>query len=664
MYQRLAFNRGLVAFGLTLLAAAAVAVPLMTRTASDEPQPIAQVPPDEPARGLIYGGLVPAKRGMPCVGGYEVGDADTCAHGPDPAPPGLDVKKPVTPVAAAEPVQRPPARDTEPAPTEATLAEDLGAIVSEDTSTSAPAVVPDAAPAAPDVTIGADGLACEGDGQTGKRVQVLYAYEEGAANRYGQYVASIRSWVAGVEAIYNASAAETGGSRHVRFVTNPDCAVDVAEVQLPRDGLDTFNRTISALRALGFNKTDRKYMIFADANVYCGIGTFTGDDRVGADNRSNEGPSYGRSDNGCWSAAVAAHELGHNLGAVNDSAPNSSGAGHCVDEHDLMCYPDSSGNGTRVACSDRSGDQRLDCGHNDYYHTNPSAGSYLATHWNVADNEFLISDDGGGGPPPTPTPTPGGAPTATATPTRTVGPTATATRTPSPTATATPTASPTLRVTAVSATSARLSWNAAAAGSRYVIDLSGRTLGVVEVAAVRVLGLRPGRPYTAQIFVAVGGKPVPHTAAVTFTTLPSAAPKPGPVVTLSNSLTGGAADVYGARTVDGTPVVLNRRHDGANQRWRLRPAAGGALLLQNAATGKCLAVAGAVEEGAPLVQRACAAAGVGQAWQLVASTYGFELRPAGSELVVGVSAGQYYGRRPLVLQTSNQRRYQSWTAVA
>ena len=666
LQERLSFNRGLVAFGLMLLAASAVAVPVIVRTTSDEPQPIAGVPEDEPERGLVYGGLVPAKRGTPCVGGYEVGDPDTCAHGPDPAPPGLDVKKPVAPIAAAEPAQPAPVRDTRPAPSEATVAWDLGAIVPADAGAGTPAIVPDAAPAA--FTMGPNGVACDGDGQSGQRVQVLYAYAAGSASRYAQFVASIRTWAAGVETIYNASAAETGGARHVRFVTTPECAVDVAEVEVPAGGLDTFNQTISALRTLGFNKTDRKYMIFADADVYCGIGTFAGDERTGSVNRSNGGPGYGRSDNGCWNPAVAAHELGHNLGAVNDSAPNSSGAGHCVDERDLMCYRDSSGQDTRVVCSERIGDQRLDCDHDDYYHTNPSAGSYLATHWNVADNEFLIAE-GGGGPSPTATPTrtagsttaPGRPPTPTTVP---PDPTVTATPGPTPTATPGPGPTPTLRVTAVSATTAVLSWNPGPAGTRYAIRLDGRTLGVVGVTSVRLVGLRPGRGHTAQIFTVAGGVLTAYTAPVTFRTLAPTVPRSKIWLTLTNSLTGGAADVYGARSADGAPVVLNRRHDGANQRWRLVDAAGGAVQIQNATANKCLTVAGPVRTGAALIQVDCATDGVAQLWRLVTTPYGFALAPVGADLVIGVSAARYYGRRPLVLQTPNERRYQSWTAVA
>ena len=37
---------------------------------------------------------------------------------------------------------------------------------------------------------------------------------------------------------------------------------------------------------------------------------------------------------------VALHEVSHTLGAVQMSSPNSSGAGHCNDQYDVMCYDD------------------------------------------------------------------------------------------------------------------------------------------------------------------------------------------------------------------------------------------------------------------------------------------------------------------------------------
>jgi hypothetical protein len=648
-------------------------------------EPIANVPPADPNHGLVYDGLVLAKKGTPCAGAYLVDGATTCSHGPDAPPPGLDVKRPVSPVAPATQPQPVPGRDPGAAPSEVDVARDAGSVALVEAPT---AVVPDATPDAAAFTVGVAGIACDGDGQAGKRVQALYVYEAGTVSRYAQFLASFRTWAAGVDAIYHASARETGGSRHVRYVTTPSCEVDVPEVELPAVSLSTFATTITALGSLGFNKTDRKYMIFAEARVYCGIGTINRDERTGANNGSNSGPSYGRTDSGCWSAGVVAHELAHNLGAVNDSAPNSSKAGHCVDEYDVMCNRDSSGKATNVVCTDRAHDRRMDCNHDDYFHTNPSPGSYLATHWNVAESEFLINSGDAESRRPTPTPSP--SPRRTDAPAPTVitpGPT---TPGPSPTGTLATTAGPSatgsapapmassglgtsvLRVTDVTATTARLSWDTSGPGTRYAVQLGGGTVSVVRVTAVRVAGLRPDTVYTVQISVQ---RPdlslVPDTMPVRFETGPAVLPVPGSWLTLTNALTGGAAEVFGARSAGGTPVVHSRRHDGGNQRWRLEAAGTGTYRLRSASSGKCLAAGGgavaagggAVAAGAPLVQQTCDGAQVSSRWRLVPTAYGFALGTVGANLVVGIGGTRYYGHRLLVLQTPSQRRYQSWTAA-
>ncbi|GGM40458.1 hypothetical protein ACFFX1_17850 [Dactylosporangium sucinum] len=332
---------GISVGGLVLVAAGLVAG---TASAGEN----AALPAGDPAKGLVYNGLQRRAAG-PCGPDLlEVKGTSPvmCTHGPDAVPAGLSVKTSVPALAAAAP---------------AAAAQALAV--------------------------------CEGDGTSGRRVEVLYVH--GSTSRYPQYLETFRSLAEGVDTIFNESAKETGGERHVRYVTetvNGACRPVVRDVQIPDSALNAndWAPLLNAVKAAGYTRTDRKYLQFVDANVYCGIGGFAGDTRKTDANRSNSGPEYARADNGCWVAGVAAHELGHTLGAVNNNAPNASGHAHCTDEWDVMCYKDGDEVVVRTVCTNRSHDDRLDCNHDDYYHTNPPAGSYLANNFNVADNLFLI----------------------------------------------------------------------------------------------------------------------------------------------------------------------------------------------------------------------------------------------------------------------------------
>ena len=309
-------------------------------------------PKDDPAKGLKFTGLERAAQG-PCKGKFQIradagarGGPARCSHGPDAAHEGIDVRVAREPETTAETALRPE-----------------------------PVVA----------------AACTGDGSTGPRVQLVYANITGRADRYATFAASFQTWAAATDGVFDRSAAETGGSRRIRFVHDANCTPIVTKTTLSVAAGNDFQTTVDELTTKGFNRNDRKYMVWVDANVYCGIGEVYSDDRAGQNNYNNVYSLISRVDNGCWGAvgqSVEAHELMHNLGGVQETAPNATTYNHCTDESDRMCYSDGSGEPLLQKCV--SGHENtFDCNHDDYFSTAPPAGSYLATHWNAANSVWL-----------------------------------------------------------------------------------------------------------------------------------------------------------------------------------------------------------------------------------------------------------------------------------
>jgi hypothetical protein len=56
-----------------------------------------------------------------------------------------------------------------------------------------------------------------------ERQPAVYAVPADRPDRYDQVVPSIRQWAADTDAVFGASAAKTGGTRHIRFVTDANC---------------------------------------------------------------------------------------------------------------------------------------------------------------------------------------------------------------------------------------------------------------------------------------------------------------------------------------------------------------------------------------------------------------------------------------------------------
>lgn len=232
---------------------------------------------------------------------------------------------------------------------------------------------------------------CDGDGVSGKRVQVMYAHASDVPDNYTATVSSLLTYTIGMDTLFNESAAQTGGTRHLRFVHDLSCSPIISSVTLTITGDDSLLNTINDLEAQGYQSRDRKYVVFMDASGPCGVSIMSYDDLWTGQNANNTGDTFGLVYKSCWSDVIAAHELMHQLGAVQHSAPHSAGDSHCTDGYDNMCRPT---NGTPLIdplpCPDIAQGSRFDCNHDDYYSTDAAPGSYLDTHWNTAVSQYFI----------------------------------------------------------------------------------------------------------------------------------------------------------------------------------------------------------------------------------------------------------------------------------
>ncbi|QWC85015.1 hypothetical protein KLP28_16000 [Nocardioidaceae bacterium] len=244
---------------------------------------------------------------------------------------------------------------------------------------------------------------CSGTGSDGPRVTAMYVRERSAPDRFAASRPVITAELRYIDDVFAMSAEPGTEGRRVRWSrSGTGCAPEVLDVVVPDGSLRSFDATARALEALGHDRADRKYLAFADVAVgqlpggACGM-AYKLDDDVATGN-ANDGTraQHARVDRDCWSVddrtyvSAALHELLHTMGALQDSAPNSSGSGHCSDAADVMCYDDSASGGgaPRQVCPEQQRWQ-LDCGRDDYFNTAPAPGSYLATHWNLASSSFL-----------------------------------------------------------------------------------------------------------------------------------------------------------------------------------------------------------------------------------------------------------------------------------
>jgi hypothetical protein len=239
---------------------------------------------------------------------------------------------------------------------------------------------------------------CGGTGTDGVRVQAMYVRETGMPDRYSSVTPVLLNELRYIDDVFAVSSMQTGGGRRVRWVTDGSCNINILNVVLPNGSISgDFNRMEAALRDAGYLKTQRKYLAFADVvntvgGGTCGQGTVLADHKATDNLNDGRYAQLARVDSPCWVTSseynsISLHELLHTLGAAQPTSPNGTQGFHCTDLHEVMCYNDGWATPREVCPASNQFD--IDCNNDDYFHTNPAAGSYLRDNWNVANSPAL-----------------------------------------------------------------------------------------------------------------------------------------------------------------------------------------------------------------------------------------------------------------------------------
>ncbi len=230
--------------------------------------------------------------------------------------------------------------------------------------------------------------ACVGVQAPQPRVVVLYARAFDDADAFDRKKDMIVDLVRGA-AGYIHEAALMGGKAGTLKVECEGPRMKVHEVVLPTPRQQSnFATIVEDLKDLGYSSPLHKYWVYFDHRQACactGMAHVEPDDTPWPSNLNNANPLAGpmyavnfQYD----SPRVMLHELGHTLGAVQDSAPHATGAKHCTDGRDVMCYRDG-GRYAPLYTSKACQRSYFDCNLDDYFNVSPLTGSYLEDHWNL-----------------------------------------------------------------------------------------------------------------------------------------------------------------------------------------------------------------------------------------------------------------------------------------
>ena len=255
------------------------------------------------------------------------------------------------------------------------------------------------------------------------RFKIVYAHPADRPDRFAEWRDALQGNVALIQRFL---ASQSGGAKALRVDMGTSCGAQFVDIQVvhltgPRSlYVDNFSAIVREVEPrLGQTGGPRNAVILADTlnggGYDYGLGENvlgTAGDRHGAANVHNYGgfasvlfsrdglPAPGAGARNWWPEGFL-HEMSHNLGAVQWTAPHSTQPagfnlpryGHCWQGADVMCYTEDAGaaHAMQYDCPRVGGaiPQAYDCGRDDYFNPAPPAGSYLATHWNVYDSAFL-----------------------------------------------------------------------------------------------------------------------------------------------------------------------------------------------------------------------------------------------------------------------------------
>jgi hypothetical protein len=244
------------------------------------------------------------------------------------------------------------------------------------------------------------------------RYHAVYAIPADGPDRFAELANTLQA-----DAFQASALLEHAYGRAIRFDMGTNCGpqyLDISVVRLPQTTVElerlaptatgTLEAVSNGIDAAGFHTIrpddtlesaalrDRNFVVWIDGPApqgACGQATSYNDQSRDPSNLNNLGGKvavvFPNGNGGFCSSNTVRHEIGHNLGALQPTAPHAFDGAHCNDAYeDTMCYS----NSPRVTSSGQRG-QFFDYGNDDYW--DPPSGQSLPW-WTANLNRFLCAD--------------------------------------------------------------------------------------------------------------------------------------------------------------------------------------------------------------------------------------------------------------------------------